>query len=73
MSQVGAGSLGLAVVAGALLALASPGTGGQGWLAFGAPVPLLVAIDQALVPDCSVRRCQDIVTMSELNVRERSS
>ncbi len=41
------GALGLAVMAGALLALAFPGTGDQGWLAFGALVPLLVAIDGA--------------------------
>jgi len=39
--------LGLAITAGALLALAFPGTGDQGWLAFGALVPLLVAIDEA--------------------------
>lgn len=47
MSRIGVGSLGLAVITGALLALAFPGTGGQGWLAFGALVPLLMAIDQA--------------------------
>ncbi len=46
MSRVGVGSLGLAVIAGALLALAFPGTGGQGWLAFGALVPLLVTIGE---------------------------
>ncbi len=39
------GTLGLAGLAGGLLALAFPGTGDQGWLAFGALVPLLVAID----------------------------
>ncbi len=47
MRRVGVGSLGLAVMAGALLALALPGTGGQGWLAFGTLVPLLVTIDAA--------------------------
>ncbi len=47
MSRVGIGSLGLAVIAGALLALAYPGTGGQGWLAFGVLMPLLVTIDEA--------------------------
>ncbi len=29
------GSIGMAIVAGALLALASPGTGDQAWLAYG--------------------------------------
>jgi len=47
MRRIGSGSFGLAVIAGALLALAFPGTGGQGWLAFGALVPLLIAIHEA--------------------------
>ncbi len=47
MRRLCIGSLGLAVGGGALLALAFPGTGGEGWLAFGALVPLLVAIDGA--------------------------
>lgn len=36
--------LGLAILSGGLLTLAFPGTGDQGWLAFGALVPLLVAV-----------------------------
>jgi apolipoprotein N-acyltransferase len=36
-----------AVVSGALPAAAFPGTGSQGWLAFGALIPLLVATDGA--------------------------
>ncbi len=47
MSRVVVGSLGLAVIVGALLALAFPRTGGQGWLAFGALVLPLVTIDEA--------------------------
>ncbi len=37
----------LALISGGLLALAFPGTGDQGWLAFVALVPLLVAIDRS--------------------------
>ncbi len=37
--------VGLAAASGGLLALAFPGTGDQGWLAFGAVVPLVLAID----------------------------
>lgn len=36
---------GLAVLSGGLLALAFPGSGDQGWLAFGALLPLLLAIE----------------------------
>lgn len=36
--------LGLAVLSGGLLSLAFAGTGDEGWLAFGALVPLLVAV-----------------------------
>ncbi len=36
---------GAAVVSGTLLAAAFSGTGSQGWLAFGALIPLLVAMD----------------------------
>lgn len=36
---------GLAVLSGGLLALAFPGSGDQGWLAFGALVPLLLTIE----------------------------
>ena len=45
MSPTSTRSLALGVLSGGLLALAFPGTGGQGWLAFGALVPLLVAIE----------------------------
>jgi apolipoprotein N-acyltransferase len=47
MPRVRVGPLGLGIVAGALLSFAFPGTGGQGWLAFGALAPLLVAVDKA--------------------------
>lgn len=47
MSGCFVGALGLAVIAGALLALPFPRTGDQSWLAFGALVPLLVAVDGA--------------------------
>ncbi len=41
--------VGLAVVSGGLLALAFPGTGDHGWLAFGALVPLVLAIERVKV------------------------
>jgi len=37
--------VGLAAISGGVLAVAFPGTGDQGWLAFIALVPLLVAIE----------------------------
>lgn len=47
MKERGIEELGLAVSGGGLLALAFPGTGDLGWLAFGALVPLFVAVDRA--------------------------
>jgi apolipoprotein N-acyltransferase len=44
MSRSFIGAVGMAIVAGALLALAFPGTGDQDWLAYGGLVPLLAAI-----------------------------
>ena len=47
MSLLSARTLTLSALSGGLLAAAFPGTGDQGWLAFGALVPLLVAIEGA--------------------------